>query len=152
MVDPLGGKALCRLPRTSSAAVFSEDLASGVEQSNVVELLGGKALCRLPRTNSAAVFSEDQASGVEQSNVVELLGGKALCRGSVPTPADELRCHLLGIGGPPLAGAYNGLPGLIDLPPLQSKPLVTRSRRAPCQVARVIDLTWSNGTPVPSVC
>ena len=79
-VELLGGKALCRLLRTSSAAIFSEDLASGVEQSNVVELLGGKALCRHPQTNSAAIFSEDQASGVGQSNVVELLGGKALCR------------------------------------------------------------------------
>ena len=52
VVELLGGKALCRLPRTSSAAILSEDLASGVEQSNVVDLLGGKALCRLPRTCS----------------------------------------------------------------------------------------------------
>ena len=80
MVELLGGKALCRLPRTSSAAIFSKDLASGVEQSSVVELLSGKALCRFPRTNSAAIFSEDLASGVEQSSVVELLSGKALRR------------------------------------------------------------------------
>ena len=51
-------KNLVPLRRTCSAAIFSEDLASGVEQSNVVELLRGKALCRLPRTCSAAIFWE----------------------------------------------------------------------------------------------
>ena len=31
LFELLSGKAMCRLPRTNSAAIFSEDLASGVE-------------------------------------------------------------------------------------------------------------------------
>ena len=67
LIDVLSGKALRRLPRGGSTAVYLGDLATGVEQSNLIDVLSGKALRRLPQRGSAAVYSEDLASVVNVS-------------------------------------------------------------------------------------
>ena len=60
-------KNLVLLRRTCSAAIFSEDLASGVEQSNVVELLRGKALCRLPPNSTLHPVGQRTETATEKS-------------------------------------------------------------------------------------
>ena len=80
LVDLLSGEGSAPLPRRGSAAVYLEDLVSGVKPSNLIDMLSGKALRRLPRRGSAAVYLEDLASGVEQSNLIDVLSGKALRR------------------------------------------------------------------------